>query len=103
MGVPVVTLGGERFCSRHSVTHLASAGLGHLVAADADDYVAIAAGLVADPARLADLRAGLRGRMGASPACDAARFTRGFESALRFLWQRHAAGQPPAGFSLTFG
>jgi len=103
MGVPVVTRGGERFCSRHSTTHLTSAGLEDLIADGADTYVATAAGLAADPARLADLRAGLRARLRASPACDAARFTRGLESALRFLWQRHAAGQPPAGFSLTFG
>ncbi|HYH17116.1 MAG TPA: tetratricopeptide repeat protein [Azospirillum sp.] len=103
MGVPVVTLGGAAFCSRHSVTHLTSAGLEGLIAADADAYVATAAGLVADADRLADLRDGLRARLRASPACDAVRFTRGFESALRFMWQRHAAGQPPAGFSLTFG
>ncbi|WP_448208502.1 O-linked N-acetylglucosamine transferase, SPINDLY family protein [Azospirillum sp. sgz302134] len=102
MGVPVVTLGGDRFCSRHSVTHLASAGLSELVADGPDAYVAKAAALVADPAELARLRGGLRNRLATSPALDGARFTRALEAAYGVMWQRFQAGQGRASFSLNF-
>ncbi|MBP2292124.1 O-linked N-acetylglucosamine transferase, SPINDLY family protein [Azospirillum rugosum] len=102
MGVPVVTLGGDRFCSLHSVTHLASAGLSDLVASGPEDYVAKAAALVADPAGLAQLRASLRDRMAASPTLDGARFTRALEAAYGIMWQRFQAEQGRVGFTLNF-
>ena len=102
MGVPVVTLGGERFCARHAVTHLASAGLPALAVADKDAYVAMAAALVSDGQALATLRAGLRERLRASPALDGVRFTRALEAAFGAMWQRAAAGQGRASFALSF-
>ncbi|WP_084536920.1 tetratricopeptide repeat protein [Azospirillum halopraeferens] len=92
MGVPVVTAGGgERFCSRHSAGHLHAAGLPELVARDAEAYLAIAAGLAADPEGLAVLRANLRPRLAASPVCDGVRFTRNLEAALRMMWREWCA------------
>lgn len=102
MGVPVVTLGGDRFCARHSVTHLASAGLSDLAVDGPDAYVAMAAALVSDPAGLAALRAGLRERLAASPALDGLRFTRALEAGYGVMWQRFTAGQGRASFSLNF-
>ncbi len=94
MGVPVVTLPGERPVSRQTLGFLMALGLTELVAADADDYVDIATRLGSDAQRLATLRAGLRERMVASTLCDAMRFTRNLESAYRTLWRRWcAAGQ----------
>jgi len=87
MGVPVVTLAGERFCSRHSVSHLSVVGVPELIAADADNYLAIALGLARDLPRLASLRASLRERMAGSPMCDAAGFTRDLENAFRAAWR----------------
>jgi len=88
MGVPVVTLGGDdRFCARHSEAHLTAAGLPELIASDAGAYLDIAAGLAADRSALAALRAGLRGRMAASPLCDGPRFARHLEAAYRDLWR----------------
>ncbi|SDH35064.1 tetratricopeptide repeat protein [Roseospirillum parvum] len=83
MGVPVVTLPGPTFASRHSLSHLANAGLGHLAARDAEDFARIAADLVGDPAALAELRAGLRARLLASPLLDHKGFARDFASHLR--------------------
>ncbi|WP_029007274.1 tetratricopeptide repeat protein [Azospirillum halopraeferens] len=103
MGVPVVTLGGERFCARHGVTHLTSAGLTELTTDGPDPYVSVAAALAADPVRLGALRTGLRERVRRSPACDGVRFTRALEAAWRTMWQRHAAGLRPASFTLAFG
>ena len=53
MGVPVITLPGDRFCTRHSLAHLTAAGLTGLVAEDASGYLARAEGLAADLERLA--------------------------------------------------
>ena len=39
MGVPVITLPGDRFCTRHSLAHLTAAGLTGLVAEDASSYL----------------------------------------------------------------
>ena len=79
MGVPVVTLLGERFGGRHSASHLSTAGLKHLIALDSQQYLAIVQSLCADLPALARLRAGLRDRMKASPLCDGTRFARNFE------------------------
>jgi predicted O-linked N-acetylglucosamine transferase (SPINDLY family) len=87
MGVPVVTCPGETFASRHTLSHLANLGLTEMVARDCDQYVELAVSLAADVSRLAELRAGLRPRMAASPLCDGKRFTRGLASLLRDLWE----------------
>src|SRR5206468_6775396 len=93
MGVPVVTRPGDTFASRHALGHLAAVGLAsELVARDADDYVALAAGLARDPGRLAELRAGLRGRVARSPLCDGDRLADELLDALRGAWRDWATG-----------
>ncbi len=93
MGVPVVTLAGDRFISRMGVSMLTSLGLTELIAHTPEEYVAIAARLAGDPGRLAALRAGLRGRMEKSPLTDAKRFTLNLEQAYREMWT-HWCSQP---------
>jgi predicted O-linked N-acetylglucosamine transferase (SPINDLY family) len=82
MGVPVVTLAGDRPFARTGASVLAQVGLDECVAASGDAYVDAAVSLACDRARLAALRAGLRERMRASPLTDAAAFAREFEAAL---------------------
>jgi protein O-GlcNAc transferase len=86
MGVPVVSLAGERFLSRVGASVLHQVGLTDLVAGDAPGYVARAAALARDLDRLAALRGSLRGRLAASPLCDAPGYARAFWAALRRLW-----------------
>ncbi len=81
MGVPVVTFPGDRVASRHSTAHLRTVGLGDLVAADVDGYVARAVDLARDTG-LARLRQEIRPRMAASPLVDGRRFARDFEELL---------------------
>lgn len=88
MGVPVLTLAGERFLSRQGVGLLMNAGLPEWIAADADDYIARAVFHASDIHRLASLRNGLRQQILASPIFDAPRFARHFEAALRGMWAR---------------
>ena len=87
MGVPVITLAGDRFISRMGVSMLTSLGLTELIAETPEEYVAIAARLAGDPVRLAALRAGLRERMANSPLTDAKRFTLNLEKAYREMWR----------------
>jgi predicted O-linked N-acetylglucosamine transferase (SPINDLY family) len=87
MGVPVLTLAGERFLSRQGVGLLMNAGLPEWVANDPSDYVARAVSHAGDLQKLSRLRAGLRQQVLASPVFDAPRFAVHFEAALRGMWQ----------------
>lgn len=78
MGVPVVTLRGRTFASRHATSYLTELGLEDLVTHTHEAYVARAVTLAADRDRLTALRCGLRPRMAASPLCDHAGFARAF-------------------------
>jgi predicted O-linked N-acetylglucosamine transferase (SPINDLY family) len=88
MGVPVVALAGETFAGRHAASHLHNVGLADWVVESAEDYLAVAERWGRDTAALADLRAGLRHQMAASPLCDGARFARNLETAFRRMWRR---------------
>jgi protein O-GlcNAc transferase len=92
MGVPTVTVPGEIFASRHSMSHLSNAGLGYWVAADLEDYVELAVARASDIRALAVLREGLRARVKASPLCDASTFGRNLGAALRHAWREWCAG-----------
>ena len=87
MGVPVVTLAGNRFVSRICADFLERVGLGDLVAGDVDGYVERAAALARDRARLMDLRRDLRSRVAASAICDARANARSLEIVYRDLWR----------------
>jgi protein O-GlcNAc transferase len=88
MGVPVVTLRGDRHAGRVGASLLTQIGLSDLIANSADEYVAIAAALAEDPARLNELRRSLRPRIAASPLCDFRAFARNIEVAYRTMWQQ---------------
>ena len=87
MGVPTVTLAGDRHCARVGASLLTRVGLEECIAATPEDYVAIAARLAVDRARLAELRGGMRARLQASPLMDAKGFTASLEEAYRGLWR----------------
>jgi predicted O-linked N-acetylglucosamine transferase (SPINDLY family) len=92
MGVPVLTLRGTRHAGRMAASVLTAVGLAEMVTQTPEEFVARAAQLAADTGALAALRTSLRDRMGASPLCRAAEFTRGLEDAYRALWRRWAWG-----------
>jgi protein O-GlcNAc transferase len=86
MGVPTITLRGDRFVGRVGESVLTTLGLAELVAGNPGDYLATASALAGDVGRLAALRAGLRQRLTASPLCDAEGFARDLEAAYRAMW-----------------
>ena len=88
MGVPVVTLAGDRMVSRWGASILTKVGLADLVAKSSEQYVDDAVRLASDHARLSELRRTLRDTLGRSALCDGPRAARHFERALRAVWRR---------------
>jgi predicted O-linked N-acetylglucosamine transferase (SPINDLY family) len=86
MGVPVVSLAGDRFASRLGQSVLSNVGLAKLVAESPERFTQIAVDLAGNLAELAELRRGLRRQMSQSPLMDAQQFAVDFEQALRQIW-----------------
>ena len=78
MGVPVITLAGDRYAARLGASVLAAAGLNRYVARDQAEYLDLAAALAGDLSGLAELRRRLRPRLKAAPICDVKGFAEGF-------------------------
>jgi protein O-GlcNAc transferase len=81
-GVPVLAFNGDRWASRTSRSLLLASGLADWVADDEAGYIDRAIALATDPGRprqLQALRASLRDRLRASPACDSIGLCRALE------------------------
>jgi len=93
MGVPTVTLLGERYISRVGMDILSQVGLGSLVAYSPQEYVAKATALTRNGPALAKIHSSLRRAMATSPLCDGKSHAQALEQALRQMWQRWCDGQ----------
>jgi len=91
MGVPTLTMAGDRMAERNGASMLTAAGLADWVARSEAEYITKAAAIAGDVPKLAALRAGLREQALASPLFDSLRFARNFESALWGMWQRQSS------------
>lgn len=100
MGVPVVTLAGDRHSGRVGLSLLGKLDLDDLAASSPEDYVERAVALAGDRTRLGALRGDLRARMERSGLTDAKTFTEKLEAAYRRMWRHWCAshdGPPPKG------
>jgi predicted O-linked N-acetylglucosamine transferase (SPINDLY family) len=88
MGVPTVTLAGDRAVARAGLSVLRNLGLDELVTTTPGQYVEALVRLAQDADRLARLRETLRDRLRASALMDEARFTRDLESLYEQAWER---------------
>ncbi len=88
MGIPTVTLTGDRYISRVGLDILTHVGLGALAATTAQEYVIKAATLARNLPALARIRSSLRQAMAASPLCDGPAHAKAMEQALRQMWRR---------------
>lgn len=86
MGVPVVSLVGDRHVSRLGLSILTAAGLPDLACASTEDFVARCRTLAGSD--LPALRASLRDRLRSAPLCDGRRVAAALEGAYRDAWQR---------------
>jgi predicted O-linked N-acetylglucosamine transferase (SPINDLY family) len=91
MGVPVVTMPGGRFCSRHSAVHLRTVGLGDWIADDHAAYIDCAVRKALAPDALAALRSGLRARVEGSALLDGPGLAGDFGRLIRVLWRSACA------------
>ncbi|MBI1194223.1 MAG: tetratricopeptide repeat protein [Gammaproteobacteria bacterium] len=95
MGVPVVTLAGERYIERLSASMLAAAELDALVCRNREAYIECVTTLAEDPERRRALRTTLREQVRHSVLCDARDLTGRIEAAYRSMWRIYLEGKPP--------
>jgi protein O-GlcNAc transferase len=93
MGVPVLTLRGDRYVAHMGENILHNMQMPEWIAGDLADYVGKARAFASDVTALAALRQNLRHRLMVSPLCDAPRFARHLEEAFRGMWRKWCAGQ----------
>ena len=95
MGVPVVSVTGDRHAGRVGMSLLTALGHPEWIAPSTAAMIPQVAALADNREHLAALRAALRPQMAASPLCDGPGFARSFETVCRTLWQRWCTGQSP--------
>ena len=88
LGVPVVTMRGQGFVTRVGESILKNIGREEWIAENQTSYVETAMKLAATPEELSATRRKLREDILTSPLCDAPRFARNFENALRGMWTK---------------
>ncbi|MBL0211105.1 MAG: tetratricopeptide repeat protein [Holophagaceae bacterium] len=88
MGVPTLTLRGDRHAGRVGASILTRVGLESFIAEDLDSYIQSAVAWTGRLGELAGIRAGLRERMAASDLCDARGFAAQVENAFEALWKQ---------------
>ena len=88
MGVPVLTLKGNRFLSHLGETIAINSGNSDWISSDVDDYVNKAVQFASNFNRLAQLRSVLRERVLNSPLFDTQRFAKNFGDALWGMWNQ---------------
>jgi predicted O-linked N-acetylglucosamine transferase (SPINDLY family) len=87
MGVPVLTLRGDRFLSHVGESIAMNTGRPEWIANDKDEYVEKAVYFASDISRLSTIRNSLREKVLLSPLFDAKRFARNFENAMLGMWR----------------
>jgi predicted O-linked N-acetylglucosamine transferase (SPINDLY family) len=101
LGLPAVTMLGDRFAARVGASLVQSVGLADLIARTPEEYEATALRLASDPAALAAARDRLARAKITSPLFDTPKFVRHLESAYRRMWETHVAGRPPQPFTVA--
>ncbi len=87
MGVPVITLVGDRHPSRVGASLLGSIGFTAGITASPDEYVTTARLMAEHPDLIRAARGGLRADVARSPLCDMNAHARALEEAYRAVWR----------------
>ncbi|MDX2117320.1 MAG: tetratricopeptide repeat protein [Planctomycetota bacterium] len=96
MGVPVVTLIGDRHAARVGASLLTVVGMHECIAQNPDEYIRLCRELATDAPRRTALRATLRERLRSSPLMDQPAFSRRFYAALRDAWRTWCTSPAPS-------
>lgn len=94
MGVPVITLSGDRHAGRVGASIMTHLGLEGFTATDEGEYLNMAVRYAGDTNYLADLRAGLREQMRESDLCNTDAFARSIELAYQQIWDEYLLDRP---------
>jgi protein O-GlcNAc transferase len=100
MGTPVLTLAGHSFAARMAGSLLENLGFPELVTSSLSAYEEAARRLAQDPAQLRGLRKRLQERRLDHAFFDTDRYRLNLEAAFQTMWERNAAGLPPAAFAV---
>ena len=87
MGVPVITLRGDRFIAHNGETIAHNTGQSSWIADNEADYLAKAIFFSSHLKELSEIRSGLRSKILSSPLFDSDRFAQNFEDILTFMWK----------------
>ena len=87
MGVPVITLSGDRHAARVGASIMHHSGFEESITHTEDGYIALALALARDRQRLATLRKNQRHKMRESQLMDTKLFTSTLEKAYRRMWR----------------
>jgi protein O-GlcNAc transferase len=94
MGVPVVTLAGDRHSARVGLSILSRLDMLDFIAHSPEEFVAIATKLAADRNRLVHLRSTLRTRMSQSQLMNSKAHANAIENAYHQIWQEWCVKHP---------
>ena len=89
MGVPVITLLGDRHVGRVGASILTNVGLTDFIAQDINNYIKLAVEMAANTNYLKEIRKTLRERMQGAPLCDARSFASDVETAYQDMWRKY--------------
>jgi predicted O-linked N-acetylglucosamine transferase (SPINDLY family) len=92
MGLPVLTVAGDRFVSRIGSSLCTAAGIPEAICADAQEYEEQAVAWATRPAELAAIRERLDHAHESAQLFDLPGFARQLESAYRAIWRHHWQG-----------
>jgi predicted O-linked N-acetylglucosamine transferase (SPINDLY family) len=101
LGLPLLTVAGNRLASRVAASLLTVIGLPELIAPTPAAMRDRAIALGRDVTARQTLRDRLSAALPTSPVFDPARFAASLETAYDAMWQRHAAGKKPSDIDLS--
>lgn len=88
MGVPVISLIGNRHCSRVSLSLLKRLDMDFFVTSTQQEYAAKACALATNLKSLSKIRTTMRQRLAASDICNKNKFAANIETAYRQMWHK---------------
>ncbi|MDZ4850961.1 MAG: tetratricopeptide repeat protein [Pirellulaceae bacterium] len=98
MGLPMVTMSGQSFCSRVAGSLLQALDLDELITHSLDEYEALALRLAHNPDQLSAIRRKLAQNVRSSNLFDGRIFAKSLEMAYLRMWELHQSGDSPQPF-----
>ncbi len=86
MGVPVITLAGQRYIERQGASMLKAIGLEELISSTLEEYVNKTLELARDNKRRIELKTSLRKRVANSQLCNGCDLAKSLENVYREMW-----------------